>query len=51
VLYVDRNEGDVGDAIKKSNIPRSDVFIVTKLLRDDHGYERCKAAFADSLKK
>jgi len=45
------NEQEVGRAIKKSGISRSDVFVVTKILWTDHGYERCKAAFADSIKK
>ncbi len=31
-----RNEDDVGIAIKKSGIPREDVFITTKLWMDDH---------------
>jgi len=45
------NEKDVGRGIKKSGIPRSDIFVVTKLWGDSHGYENCKAAFANSLKK
>jgi diketogulonate reductase-like aldo/keto reductase len=46
-----RNERDVGVGIKKSGVPRSDVFVVTKLWMDDHGYDRCKASFNESLKK
>jgi len=48
---VNRNEHEVGCAVKKSGISRSDVFVVTKLMWTNHGYENCKAAFADSLKK
>jgi len=51
VIVLERNEQLVGRAIKKSGITRSDVFVVTKLLWTDHGYESCKASFADSLKK
>jgi len=52
VIYLGyRNESDVGVGVKKSGLPRSDVFIVTKLWQDSHGYENCKAAFMDSLKK
>jgi 2,5-diketo-D-gluconate reductase A len=50
-LLICRNEYDVGVGIKKSGLPRSEVFVVTKLWVDDHGYDRCKAAFNESLKK
>ena len=49
--FVYRNEKDVGQGIKKSGIPRSEVFVVTKLWGDDHGPERCKEGFAKSLRK
>jgi len=45
------NEKDVGHGIKKSGIPRSDIFVVTKVWGDGHGYENCKAHFANSLRK
>jgi len=48
---VDRNEHEVGNAIKNSGIARPDVFVVTKVLWNDHGYETCKASFANSIKK
>ena len=51
VYVVDRNESGVGRGMKKSGIPRSDVFVVTKVLWDDHGRESCKKALAESLKK
>ena len=50
-IIVNRNEREVGCAIKKSGISRSDVFVVTKLLWDDHGYDRCKESFTDSLRR
>jgi aryl-alcohol dehydrogenase-like predicted oxidoreductase len=31
------NEEDVGEAIKESQIPREELFVVTKLSTDDHG--------------
>ena len=51
LVYACSNEKDVGRGLKKSGIPRSDIFVVTKVWGDGHGYERCKKAFADSLRK
>lgn len=45
------NEEAVGKAIKKSNAPRSDLFITTKLWIQSSGYEGAKKAFEASLKK
>lgn len=45
------NEEAVGAAIKKSGIPREELFITTKLWVQDQGYERAKIAFEVSLKK
>jgi diketogulonate reductase-like aldo/keto reductase len=42
------NEKDVGRAIKKSGIPREEVFITTKLWNTDHGYDQTKRAFDES---
>lgn len=46
-----RNEEAVGQAIKDSSIPRSEVFLTSKLWNDDYGYESTKRAFALSLNK
>ncbi len=43
------NEGDVGSAIKKSFVPRSEVFITTKLWNGDQGYDSTLVAFEQSL--
>ncbi|MCL6524706.1 MAG: aldo/keto reductase [Thermoflavifilum sp.] len=43
------NESAVGNAIKKSGIPREELFITTKLWVQDTGYEKTKAAFQRSL--
>jgi diketogulonate reductase-like aldo/keto reductase len=43
------NERDIGEAIKKSGIPREDIFITTKLWNSDHGFNRALKAFEESL--
>lgn len=45
------NEEPVGKAVRKSGIPRDDIFIATKVWIGAAGYERTKKAFADSLKR
>ncbi|MFE5318238.1 aldo/keto reductase [Paenibacillus sp. NPDC056579] len=45
------NEEAVGRAIKRSGIPRKELFITTKLWVQDASYESAKLAFAKSLKK
>ncbi|REG98008.1 aldo/keto reductase [Flavobacterium aquicola] len=45
------NEEAVGAAIKKSGVPREDLFITTKLWVSDTGYEKTKKAFQTSLDK
>src|SRR5678809_639502 len=45
------NEEAVGKAIKRSGIPRKDLFITTKLWIQSNGYEGTKKAFETSLKK
>ena len=44
-----RNEESVGAAIKRSGIPREEIFITTKLWNADH--HRIEAALKESLKK
>ena len=46
-----KNEEAVGKAIKRSSIPREELFITTKLWTQDTGYEKTKAAFMWSLEK
>lgn len=43
------NEHSVGMALKKSGVPREEIFITTKLRNSDHGYKRALAAFYESL--
>lgn len=45
------NEEAVGNAIRRSTVPRSELFITTKLWVTGAGYERTKAAFDRSLNK
>jgi len=46
-----RNEEAVGRAIKRSGIPREEIFVTTKLWVSDANYEKAKLAFESSLKK
>jgi len=45
------NEEAVGRAIKRSDVPREELFITTKLWVQDTGYESTKKAFAKSLER
>ena len=45
------NEKAVGEAIKKSGVPREELFITTKLWVQDASYEGAKAAIDTSLRK
>ena len=44
-----RNEDAVGRALKQSGVPRSELFVTTKLWVSDAGYESAKVAFQRSL--
>ncbi len=45
------NEEGVGAAIHKSSVPRSEIFLVSKIWISDYGYERAKASIDESLRK
>lgn len=45
------NEEGVGNAIKKSGIPRSEFFITTKIWISNYGYEKAKKSLDESMKK
>ncbi|MDR9745837.1 aldo/keto reductase [Paenibacillus taichungensis] len=45
------NEEAVGRAIKRSGVPREELFITTKLWVQDTGYENTKKAFQKSLER
>lgn len=44
------NEKGIGEALRKSGLARSDVFIETKVWRSSHGYDRTMKAFNQSLR-
>src|SRR5947207_9123897 len=43
------NEEAVGKGIKRSGVPRQELFVTTKLWLADAGYEKTKRAFGRSL--
>ena len=45
------NEEGVGRAVKKSGIPREELFLVTKVWISNAGYEKAKASINESLRK
>ncbi|MCL2865612.1 MAG: aldo/keto reductase [Lachnospiraceae bacterium] len=45
------NEESVGIGIKKSGVPREELFITTKLWNDSHEYAKVKTACAESLER
>ena len=45
------NEEGVGAAIKKSGIPREDIFLVSKIWMTNYGYETAKESINESLRK
>jgi diketogulonate reductase-like aldo/keto reductase len=46
-----RNETEIGNAVRKSGVPRKDIFITTKVDNVDQGYDKTLKAFEVSLKK
>jgi diketogulonate reductase-like aldo/keto reductase len=44
------NEEAVGRAVRRSGVPRSELFITTKLWVQDAGYEKAKVAFEKQMK-
>lgn len=45
------NEEEVGSAIVKSKIPRSEIFITTKVWVSNYGYDNAKKSVEESLRK
>src|SRR3954469_9039297 len=45
------NEEAVGNAIKRSGVPREELFITTKLWISDAGYDKTRRAFERSMKR
>ena len=45
------NEEQVGSAIKKSGVPREEIFLTTKVWVEHYGYEQAKQSVLDSMNK
>jgi 2,5-diketo-D-gluconate reductase A len=45
------NEAEVGEALAECGVPRSELFITTKVWIDNYGYDKCKKSVEESLKK
>ncbi len=45
------NEAGVAEGIARSELQRADVFVTTKLWNSDHGRDRARRAFQDSLER
>ncbi|KAH9946612.1 Aldo/keto reductase [Amylocystis lapponica] len=43
------NERDVGQAVRASGIPRSEIFVTSKIMTQEHGYESTLRAVDESL--
>jgi diketogulonate reductase-like aldo/keto reductase len=46
-----RNEEDVGEAVRRAEIPREQIFVTTKLWNEDQGFDSALRAFDQSLKR
>jgi diketogulonate reductase-like aldo/keto reductase len=46
-----RNEKGVGEAIARSDGPRDEIFVTTKLVNGQHGHDRALAAFDESMER
>ncbi len=44
-----RNEKDVGEAIRKSEVQRDDIFVTTKIWNNNQGYDKTLRTFDESL--
>ena len=45
------NEEEVGSAIKKSGVPREEIFLTTKVWIENYEYDECKASIEESMRK
>jgi len=44
-----QNEKGVGEGIRKSGVPREEIFLVSKVWNSEQGYDKTKKAFQDTL--
>lgn len=47
--YIYHNETEVGQAIAQCDVPRSELFVATKVWNNRHGHDSTKSAFQESL--
>ncbi len=45
------NEESIGEALRKSSVPRNELFITSKVWNADRGYQNTRTAFNESLKR
>jgi diketogulonate reductase-like aldo/keto reductase len=45
------NEREVGEAIRRSGVPRDEIFVTTKLWISDYGYDAAEVGFDASLRR
>ncbi|GAA0997457.1 aldo/keto reductase [Subtercola frigoramans] len=45
------NEKGVGEAVKRSSLPRGELFITTKVFNDQQGYDQARRSFDASLER
>ena len=45
------NETGVGEGVRRSGIPREEIYLTTKLGNESHGYDATMAAFEESLSR
>ncbi|KAF8838615.1 Aldo/keto reductase [Paxillus ammoniavirescens] len=46
-----QNEAQVGEAVRKSNVPREDIFIISKIYHPDFGYEKTLDSVRESVEQ
>lgn len=45
-----QNEKEIGNAVRKSGIPRNEIFVTTKVANTKQGYDATMKAFDESMK-
>ncbi|OSX63052.1 hypothetical protein POSPLADRAFT_1141671 [Postia placenta MAD-698-R-SB12] len=46
-----RNEAQVGEAVRQSGVPRGDIFVTSKIIHSDYGYNSTLSAIDESLQR
>ncbi|MCU1482765.1 MAG: oxidoreductase [Subtercola sp.] len=45
------NEVGVGEAVARTDVPRAELFVTTKVYQDRHGYDEARKSFDESLER